>query len=73
MSKQFPDISSELADWISRQRVFFVATAPLSAEGHVNASPKGGEAFRVLGPLEVRTIRGVVRRRLLICGRMAGS
>ena len=53
MSKQLPDINSELADWISRQRVFFVATAPLSAEAHVNASPKGGEAFRVMGPLEV--------------------
>ena len=53
MSKQLPDINAELAAWIARQRVFFVATAPLSADGHVNASPKGGEAFRVLGPMEV--------------------
>jgi hypothetical protein len=53
MSKQLPDISPELAAWIARQRVFFVATAPLAAEGHINASPKGGEAFRVLGPMEV--------------------
>lgn len=47
------NISSELAEWIARQRIFFVATAPLSPNGHVNNSPKGGEAFRVLGPLEV--------------------
>jgi hypothetical protein len=51
--KLHPDISPELAEWIARQRVFFVGTAPLAAEGHVNVSPKGGEAFRVLAPLEV--------------------
>jgi hypothetical protein len=53
MSKQRDNIDSDLAAWITRQRVFFVATAPLSANGHINASPKGGDAFRVLGPLEV--------------------
>lgn len=53
MSKRLANIDAELADWISDQHVFFVATAPLSADGHVNVSPKGGEAFRVLGPLEV--------------------
>jgi hypothetical protein len=53
MSKQRENIDSELAEWIARQRVFFVATAPLAADGHINASPKGGEAFRVLGPVEV--------------------
>lgn len=53
MSKQRESIDSELADWITQQRVFFVATAPLSADGHINTSPKGGEAFCVLGPLEV--------------------
>ena len=31
---------------------FFVATAPLSAEGHVNCSPKGGDCFRVLNPMQ---------------------
>ena len=53
MGKQRENIDAELAAWISRQHVFFVATAPLSASGHVNLSPKGGEAFRVLGPMEV--------------------
>lgn len=53
MSSQRGSIDSELAQWIKRQPVFFVATAPLSAKGHVNASPKGGDAFRILGPIEV--------------------
>jgi hypothetical protein len=30
-----------------------VATAPLSADGHVNVSPKGLDTFRVLGPKQV--------------------
>ena len=53
MSKRLEKIDSELAAWIARQRIFFVATAPLSPAGHINTSPKGGEAFRILGPLEV--------------------
>lgn len=53
MSKQIHDITPELAEWIAQQRVFFVASAPLAANGHVNCSPKGGGAFRVLGPLTV--------------------
>ena len=53
MGKVCDCIDDELAAWIGAQRLFFVATAPLSAEGHVNCSPKGGDSFRVLGPLEV--------------------
>src|SRR6184192_4746473 len=53
MSKQLPCIDSELGAWIARQRIFFVATAPLAEEGHINISPKGGDSFRVLGPMEV--------------------
>ena len=53
MSKTLANIDPELAGWIATQKMFFVATAPLAATGHINASPKGGEAFRVIGPLEV--------------------
>jgi hypothetical protein len=53
MSKQRESIDAELAAWILQQRVFFVATAPLSSDGHINVSPKGGDSFRVLGPLEI--------------------
>ncbi|KAJ1966361.1 hypothetical protein GGI12_000141 [Dipsacomyces acuminosporus] len=34
--------------WIRKQKMFFVATAPLKAGGHVNASPKGYDCFRIL-------------------------
>ncbi len=51
--KLHSEIEPELADWIGHQKIFFVGSAPLSGDGHVNISPKGGEAFRVLGPLEV--------------------
>jgi hypothetical protein len=51
--KQHDSINPDLQDWIIRQRIFFVASAPLSAQGHVNVSPKGGDAFRILGPHEV--------------------
>ena len=53
MSDLHDNIDSELESWIAKQRVFFVATAPLAVNGHVNVSPKGGDAFRVLGPMEV--------------------
>jgi hypothetical protein len=42
-----------LTGWIERQHVFFVATAPSGAEGHVNVSPKGYDSFRVIDPLTV--------------------
>lgn len=50
--KLHESIDSRIAEWISQQKIFFVATAPLSADGHVNTSPKGGDSFRILGPLE---------------------
>lgn len=34
--------------WIAKQHIFFVATAPLSSTGHVNLSPKGHDALRIL-------------------------
>src|SRR5688572_33363474 len=53
MSDLHACIDAELSTWIASQRVFFVATAPLSDDGHINLSPQGGDSFRVLGPLEV--------------------
>lgn len=35
-------------DFIERQHLFFVATAPLSADGRINLSPKGMDTFRIL-------------------------
>ncbi len=48
MAKTYPRIDETLAGFIRRQRVFFVATAPLSAEGHINLSPKGLDSFAIL-------------------------
>jgi len=53
MSKQLDHIDDEMAAWMDRQPVFFVASAPLSAQGHVNCPPKGGDCFRVLNPMQV--------------------
>lgn len=48
MGKVFDGIDAKLAEWIGRQRLFFVATAP-SVDGHVNVSPKGPiESFRIV-------------------------
>jgi hypothetical protein len=41
MAKVFDRIDDHLRDWIGRQRLFFVGTAPLAGDGHVNVSPKG--------------------------------
>jgi hypothetical protein len=47
-------IDDKLCDWLLAQPVFFVATAPLAAAGHVNVSPKGmAGTFAVLGPHQV--------------------
>src|SRR5919201_7094587 len=53
MGKVYDGITPELADWLTQQRMFFVATAPLAADGLVNCSPKGMDSFRILGPREV--------------------
>jgi hypothetical protein len=53
LSKLYETVSSDLQAWLGRQKVFFVATAPLSADGHLNCSPKGGDTFRVLGEKQV--------------------
>jgi hypothetical protein len=58
LGKVFDAIDHGLAQWIAQQHLFFVATAPLSATGHVNCSPKGGDTLRVLGPREVAYLDG---------------
>jgi hypothetical protein len=51
MGRVYDDISEELALWIGKQPMFFVATAARGA--HVNVSPRGLDTFRVLGPKRV--------------------
>jgi hypothetical protein len=52
MGKELTEINPELAEWIGRQHLFFVATAA-SSGGHINCSPKGGDSFRILSPRAV--------------------
>ncbi|HTS34877.1 MAG TPA: pyridoxamine 5'-phosphate oxidase family protein [Candidatus Solibacter sp.] len=47
------EIDATLKRFIEAQPMFFVSTAPLSAEGHINLSPKGLGSFRILGPKQV--------------------
>jgi len=53
MAKFYKSLTDELKQFISEQRMFFVATAPLSADGRVNVSPKGLDSFRVLSAKQV--------------------
>ncbi|NET36580.1 MAG: pyridoxamine 5'-phosphate oxidase family protein, partial [Cyanothece sp. SIO1E1] len=48
MAKCFDGITEELQAFIAVQHLFFVATAPLNASGHINLSPKGLDSFRIL-------------------------
>ena len=41
MGKVFDGIDERQREWIARQALFFVGTAPLAGDGHVNVSPKG--------------------------------
>lgn len=51
MGTVHPAIDERLAAFIEEQPVYFVATAPLAADGHVNVSPKGGAGtLVVVGP-----------------------
>jgi hypothetical protein len=53
VAKLFTELDESLRDFITRQHLFFVATAPQSTTGHINLSPKGLDTLRVLGQLRV--------------------
>jgi hypothetical protein len=49
MGREYDRIDDHWRAWIARQPMFFVATAPLAGDGHVNVSPKGpGGTLRVI-------------------------
>jgi hypothetical protein len=53
MGTVFESIDESMTSWIAKQKMFFVATAPLAGDGLINCSPKGLDTFRVLDPLTV--------------------
>ena len=48
MGTIYEKLDEELTAFINAQKMFFVATAPLAAEGHVNVSPKGHDSFKII-------------------------
>ena len=54
MGKVFEEIDEHLRRWIARQSLFFVGTAPLDGDGHINVSPKGP-----IGSLQVTGAREI--------------
>jgi hypothetical protein len=54
MGETYSEIPESLIEWIKKQQMFWVASAPLSADGHVNISPKGvAGTFHVESPTKV--------------------
>ena len=53
MANRFSSILPEYQEFIQRQHVFFVGSAPLSKKGHVNLSPKGYDSLRILSDQKV--------------------
>lgn len=53
MAKFSDTILAHHQEFIEHQKMFFVGTAPLSGNGHINLSPKGLDSFRILSPNKV--------------------
>jgi hypothetical protein len=53
MGKLHDSIKPAHREFIEKQHIFFVSTAPLSTDGRVNLSPKGLDCFRVLSENKV--------------------
>ena len=54
MARIYEGIDDHQRAWIARQPMFFVGTAPLAGDGHINVSPKGPSGtLRVLGSRRV--------------------
>jgi hypothetical protein len=50
----YDGIDERLGAWLEGQPVFFVGTAPLTGDGHINVSPKGNRnELAVIGPRQV--------------------
>ena len=53
MGKLHHSIKTPHEEFIEKQHIFFVSTAPLSGDGRVNLSPKGLDCFKVLSEKQV--------------------
>ena len=76
MGKTYPRIEPRLQSFIEQQPVFFVATAPLAEDGHVNVSPKGRSGSlpsSIRTPWPTWTSAEATPRPWPTCARTAGS
>ncbi|GAB3887069.1 pyridoxamine 5'-phosphate oxidase family protein [Spirosoma agri] len=53
MGKFHESIKPAHREFIEKQHIYFVSSAPLSADGRINLSPKGLDSFRVLSDSQV--------------------
>jgi predicted pyridoxine 5'-phosphate oxidase superfamily flavin-nucleotide-binding protein len=53
VGKNYSTIDESVRKFMEAQPLFFVGSAPLDSEGHVNVSPKGLDTLRILGPLTI--------------------
>ena len=54
MGAFFDSCPEHLLEWVQKQKIFWVATAPLQPDGHVNVSPKGTyDCFHVVNANKV--------------------
>ncbi|HLO01795.1 MAG TPA: pyridoxamine 5'-phosphate oxidase family protein, partial [Symbiobacteriaceae bacterium] len=58
MAKKFPAMTPEQIAFIEHQKIFFVGSAPLSADHRVNVTPKGYDCLRVLSENRVAYLDG---------------
>jgi hypothetical protein len=48
MGKTYEELDERLRSFISKQKMFFVGSAPRSDDGLINISPKGFDTLRIL-------------------------
>ena len=53
MGETFSTLDDSVRKFIEAQPLFFVGSAPLDPDGHVNVSPKGLDTLRILGPMTI--------------------
>jgi len=53
MGNFFASIADHHKKFIGSQHLFFVSTAPLKGDGHINLSPKGLDSFRIFSSNKV--------------------
>ena len=62
MGRVYDSIDNATERWLTKQPVFFVATAPSDLNGHLNLSPKGAAGATLIPVLPFQANRPLVSR-----------